>query len=340
MSTHSCDAPRMRSGLASLCVVLSVGCGSTADPNEDDASGTTQADEETSSTSGGEQASSTSGDGDESSTGGDESSTGDDPPTPMWGEPEALPTPDGACPTFQSGTLDFAPAETVGRQARVWVDPEAGGGGPLVFYWHGTGSNPLEAEYGLGQAGIDDILMRGGMVVAPVADPEAGQFPWYLVIGQEEDDLHLMDEIVGCAAQGPGIDASRIHSIGMSAGGLQTTQASIRRASYIASTVVYSGGLLDAATPSDAPDRPLSSMIYHGGPDDIVVISFQQTSERYKTYVDDRDGYSILCDHGGAHTIPDARIYSWQFMLDHPFGITPFPYDGALPEWVPDYCSE
>lgn len=317
-------------------------CQSDGGPTEDGASGSTGAAQGSSTTDEDPSSSSTTGGAPGSSEGGDaeSGSTGEPSPVPSWGEPDSLPSPDGACPTFESGTLEFAPGETGPRQARVWYDPEAGGGGPLVFYWHGTGSNPLEAEYGLGPAAIDDILMRGGMVVAPVHDPEAGQFPWYLVLSDREDDIHLMDEIVGCAAEGPGIDASRIHSIGMSAGGLQTTQASIRRASYIASVVTYSGGLLDPETPSDAPDRPFPAMIYYGGTDDIVVISFLQTSERYRSHIADRGGYSILCDHGGGHTIPDARDRSWQFMLDHPFDITPFPYQGNLPAWVPDYCVE
>lgn len=275
------------------------------------------------------------------SEGNDASSSSGEPiPDPMWGEPESLPTPDGACPSFESGTLEFAPGEVGPRQARVWFDPEAGGGGPLVFYWHGTGSNPMEAEFGLGQPAIDDILQRGGMVVAPVSDPEAGQFPWYLVLSELENDLHLMDEVVGCANEGPGIDASRIHSIGMSAGGLQTTQVSMRRASYIASVVTYSGGLLNPETPTDAPERSLAALIYHGGPDDIVVISFQQASERYETYIDTGGGYTLICNHGGGHVIPDERERSWQFMLDHPFDIRPFTYAGAVPQWVPEYCVE
>ncbi len=262
------------------------------------------------------------------------------PVVPSFGEPESLPMPDGACPTFETGTLEFEPAETGPRQAQIWYDPESGGGGPVVFYWHGTGSSPAEATFGLGQAAIDDILARGGMVVAPVSNPEAGQFPWFLVLGTEEDDVHLMDEIVGCAAAGPGVDPSRIHAIGMSAGGLQTSQVSIRRSAYIASVVVYSGGLLATDVPSDDPDRPFPAMIYHGGPDDIVIVSFQQASERYAQYVDDLGGYSLLCDHGGGHTIPDSRIYSWQFLLDHPFDVAPFPYQGQVPGWVPDECVE
>jgi len=327
--------------IALLAAFALVACQSDGDPMEGEASGSSGSAEGSTTDSSG--STTTGSDPGSSSSGGDEaesSSTGEPAPIPSWGEPDSLPEPDGACPTFESGTLEFAPGEIAPRQARVWYDPDAGGGGPLVFYWHGTGSNPMEAEYGLGQDAIDDILMRGGMVVAPVHDPEAGQFPWYLVLSQEEDDLHLMDEIVGCAAAGPGIDPSHIHSIGMSAGGLQTTQVSIRRASYIASVVTYSGGLLDPETPSDDPDRPFPAMIYHGGPDDVVVISFQQASERYQAHIAERGGYSIICNHGGGHTIPDARVLSWQFMLDHPFDIAPFPYQGNLPDWVPDYCME
>lgn len=333
----------MHSRIAALSLLVLFGCEGGGDPEEAGEGGSTGAVIGGTTTGEVEGTSSSSGTPDETSTGeipDDSSSSGEPPVEPMWGEPEALPTPDGPCPEFASGMLEFAPGEIEPRQARVWYDPDAGGGGPIVFYWHGTGSNPLEAEFGLGQAAIDDILMRGGMVVAPASDPESGQFPWFLVLGQQEDDLHLMDEIVGCAAEGPGIDPSRIHSLGMSAGGLQTSQASLRRASYLASVVTYSGGLLDPETPSDDPDRPFPALIYHGGPDDIVIISFQQASERYESYIDDRGGYTVICDHGGAHTIPDARVFSWQFLLDHPFGITPYPYDGQLPDWIPDYCAE
>lgn len=329
--------------ISAVSLLLLAGCGGDDDPSASGETGSTTSEAEGTGTTVDVDDASSSGDPDATSTGEvpeESSSSGEPPVEPMWGEPEALPTPDGPCPEFTSGVLDFAPGEIEPRQARVWYDPDAGGGGPIVFYWHGTGSNPLEAEFGLGQAAIDDILMRGGMVVAPVADPDAGQFPWYLVLGQQEDDLHLMDEIVGCAAAGPGIDPSRIHSLGMSAGGLQTSQASLRRASYMASVVTYSGGLLDPETPSDDPDRPFPALIYHGGPDDIVIISFQQASERYASYIDDRGGYTVMCDHGGAHTIPDARVFSWQFLLDHPFGITPYPYEGQLPDWIPDYCAE
>ncbi len=331
----------MRSGTVGLLVITLLGCGSTEeDPAADAGSSTTSSEEGGSTTELGSSSSSTGAVLESGSSDGGESSSSTGEPAPSFGEPESLPTPDGACPSFESGTLEFAPGETGPRSARVWVDPKAGGGGPLVFYWHGTGSNPLEAEFGIGQAGIDDILERGGMVVAPVADPEAGQFPWYLVLGQEEDDIHLMDEIVGCAAEGPGIDPSRIHALGMSAGGLQTSQVSMRRSSYIASVVTYSGGILNPEIVSDAPERPFPALIYHGGPEDIVVISFQQASERYRSHIESLGGYSVICDHGGAHTIPDARVYSWQFLLDHPFDIAPYPYQGALPGWIPEYCIE
>lgn len=342
----------MHARIAALLLLALFGCGGSSAPEgagdtgsttaTTDGTSTTDEVEETSSSPSTPDETGTSETPDESSSGdssSSDSSSGEPSPDP-WGEPEVLPTPDGPCPEFASGMLDFAPGETGPRQARLWYDPDAGGGGPIVFYWHATGSDPLEAEYGLGLEAIDDILTRGGMVVAPVSAPDSGQYPWFLVLGQQEDDLHLMDEIVGCAAGGPGIDPSRIHSIGMSAGGLQTSQASLRRASYLASVVTYSGGLLDSDTPSDDPDRPFPALIYHGGPEDFVNTSFQQTSERYASTVDAREGYTLLCNHGGAHTIPDARVFSWQFLFDHPFGIDPFPYESQLPDWVPDYCTE
>gem|GEM_PF-951256 len=149
---------------------------------------------------------------------------------PVRADP-ALPTASGACPSFDApATLSFSPAGIGTRQARIWVGPEAAGmDGPLVFYWHGAGGSPDQAPYVLADA-LTAITEAGGVVVAPVHDPEAGSLPWFLSTGSREDDLLLADEIVACAEAGVGIDDHRIHAIGFSAGALHTTQMTFRRA--------------------------------------------------------------------------------------------------------------
>ncbi|MBV1858292.1 MAG: hypothetical protein KUG77_07760 [Nannocystaceae bacterium] len=272
-------------------------------------------------------------------TGEEPTETGE-PTTGGEGPVPSLPTADGPCPEFVAGDLDFAPGETGPRRARVFFDPSAGGGGPLVFWFHGTGGSASDSDDALPEDDIAEIMAMGGMLVIPYADPAAGQFPWFLVLGDRQDDLDLMDEIVGCAAAGPGIDPRRIHAAGFSAGGLHTSQAALRRASYVASTVPISGGVYSTGTPSDAPDQVISAMIFHGGASDVAGgLGFQMSSELFQQAVDARGGYTLMCNHGQGHFYLSEREFAWDFMLAHPFGTEPSPFESERPRWVPSFCE-
>jgi len=245
-----------------------------------------------------------------------------------------LPEPTGACPeTFANGRVTVSPEGIAPREVQVWIgDAAAELDGPLVFYWHGTGSRPEEAEYGLGPDTMEAILAAGGMVVAPIRDPEAGDFPWYLTAGTGDDDLRVADEVVACAMETVGIDPMRIHSIGMSAGGLHTTQMGYRRSSYIASVVAYSGGLyLPRLPPIEDPANRFSALMFHGGESDVVIIGFEDATERYHADLTARGHVAFICDHGSGHTIPTAaRASVWAFFQAHPFGAES-PWSEGLP---------
>jgi predicted esterase len=323
----------LRLSVASI-LALTLACGTPgAEPDTESTSddGTT-ASGTTGSTSTGETPTST---GEAPTSTGSTGDTGGEPVMPTM-----LPAPTGTCPTLAAGDITFAPAGVEPRVVRLWMsDAAATMDGPLVFYWHGTGSKPDEALYGLGKDYIDQVVAQGGIVVAPFHDPAAGDFPWWLVVGEKEDDLLLADEVLACAIDQVGVDVRRIHTAGMSAGGLQTAQMSFRRSGYIASAAPYSGGYL-VAPPSQDPSNPLAAMIFHGGKDDIVVISFEEASNRYKTGIEERGGFAFICDHGLGHTIPqDAQASVWKFFYDHPFGTRPSPYEDALPGGFPGYCA-
>lgn len=247
-----------------------------------------------------------------------------------------LPTAAGTCPDFSAaGTVTVSPAGTGPRQVRVIASDAATAlDGPLVFYWHGAGGSPAEAEYALGTAALAAVLDAGGIVVAPVHDPAAGSLPWFLSIGSREDDLFVADEVVACAEATAGIDEHRIHAIGFSAGALHTTQMSFRRASYLASVVTYSGGLLNPRTPPplDAPDARFAAMMLHGGPDDVVVVAFEETTANYLTVVRRNGHFGFVCAHGLGHTVPPAaRDGAWAFLDAHRYGVQPPPYASGLP---------
>lgn len=251
-----------------------------------------------------------------------------------------IPTPSGPCPELVEGTVTFAPAGIPERDVRIYVGDEAeSADGPLVFYWHGTGSSPMEAQYGLGNA-MSVILAEGGLVAAPYHDPDAGTWPWFLTVGSgPEDDLLVADEVLACAIETVGVDLRRIHSIGMSAGGLQTAQMSYRRSGYLASVVTYSGGRL-GDPPLQEENNPFPAMIVHGGPGDVAVVSFQELSESYRDDLRARGHFAFICDHGGGHVIaPDIRVPAGQFFAAHPFGTVPSPYEDGLPDGFPAYCA-
>jgi len=151
-----------------------------------------------------------------------------------------IPAPTGTCPTLAPGDVTFAPAGIPPRKVKLAFDPAKVGHGELVFYWYATGSGTAEAAYSLG-ATLNAITAAGGIVATPYADSTAGQFEWFIVNGSaKQDDFLVADEVVGCFAQAHLIDTNQIHSMGMSAGALQTTALSFIRASYVASVATYS----------------------------------------------------------------------------------------------------
>jgi predicted esterase len=143
--------------------------------------------------------------------------------------------------------------------------------------------------------------------------------------------------VIGCAQEKIGIDPRRVHSLGFSAGALFTSQLSFARSSYIASVATYSGG--GSAAPEDASNK-FPAMIFFGGPNDMVVVNFQEQSQIYLDALRGNGQFAFLCNHGRGHSIPaDAAPNVVKFFLDHPFGTNPSPYASGLPAGFPAYCT-
>jgi len=252
--------------------------------------------------------------------------------------PKALPKPTKPCPAITEGQLTF-----LGVTVRIWVGSKpATTKGPLVFYWHGTGSSPNETVFGLGQKNIDAIKAQGGLVAAPkgptvLTGVQTGGIVW------TAGDFALADDILACAIQQVGIDLRRIHSAGMSAGGLHTAQMSYTRSGYLASVTTYSGGLIPILPPppSQDPANKLAAMIMHGGDkDQLGTFSFKLSSERYLKDLTSKGQFAFICDHGQGHWLaPGGGAAVWRFFQDHPFGTTPSPYKAGLPAGIPSYCT-
>jgi len=258
------------------------------------------------------------------------------------GSAPTLPSPTGTCPTFANGMVTFSPAGIPARGAQVYMSSAAKTmHGPLIVYWYATGSSTAEVAYSLG-ATLATIEAAGGIVVAPQADPNAGQFEWYMVNGSTKlDDFLVADEIVACAAKTTGVDTTHIHSMGMSAGALQTTAMSFMRSAYLASVVTYSGGMPPGFTPpNEDPANKFAALVFDGGStDDVFGVNFQAASQTYYTTLKSAGHFAAICDHGMGHAIPTAAAPSVAlFFQANGFGVYPSPYASGLPASFPSYC--
>jgi predicted esterase len=253
-----------------------------------------------------------------------------------------FPTASGTCPDLtHPGMVTVSPSGIAARPVQIWVsDAAAAMDGPFVFVWHGAGGSPSDATYILGDA-LAAIVDQGGIVVAPTHDPANVQLPWYLDTTSREDDLFVADEILACAHDSIGFDPLRVHSVGFSAGALHTAQMSFRRASYLASVVTYSGGLVNPHPPMrDAPDARFAAMALYGGADDVVIVSFQTASQNYLRAMEAAGDFGFLCNHGMGHTVPAAaRASAWAFLDAHRYGQLPRAYASGLPADFYSYCA-
>ncbi|MGH7271738.1 MAG: hypothetical protein ACREJ3_15005, partial [Polyangiaceae bacterium] len=109
---------------------------------------------------------------------------------------------------------------TIGAQVWGGSPSTSGSGGPLILYWHGTGSSPS------GEIPIafdtTALAAEGGLIVGFVASSRTGTTTgntgdnvWY------QSDAAFADQVVACAIANYHIDPRRIHTAGYSAGGLQ-----------------------------------------------------------------------------------------------------------------------
>jgi hypothetical protein len=230
-----------------------------------------------------------------------------------------------------------------GQDVTVWSGDPAKGPGPLLIYWYATGSSPSEVLTGVGQAQITKILAEGGVIAAQnkttAAGATTGNSVWYT------GDAPIADEVVACAVKNQNIDVRRISSLGYSAGALQTTYMWFARSGYVASVISYSGGEdgSDQVTMQD-PAHPPAAVVAHGakGLDVYGTFDFSVASAAWESDIVAAHGFAIDCDDGGQHgdftlrsSIAPEAI---QFLMDHPYGVSPEPYT-TLPATWPSYCT-
>jgi len=260
---------------------------------------------------------------DASGTGG-ATSTGPEP---------KIPDAPASCPVLQTGTVQFQ-----GKGVELWVGTkQTDKKGTVLFYWHGTGSVAAEAA-ALMQNEINEITADGGIVASFTSTvgtgTNTGNFVWYT------DDFISADQILACAIQQLNIDTHRIYSAGCSAGGLQAGAMAVVRSSYIAAVMTNSGGSLLHVW--EDPTHIPAIITAHGSCADKVIVSFNDVSHNTDTLFNKAGGVAVDCNHGKGHCGAPADLITaqWQFLKDHPFGVSPDPYAGGLPASFPTYCEQ
>jgi predicted esterase len=250
--------------------------------------------------------------------------------------PTMLPPTPPDCPTLATGVMMIGALEF-----HLWVGARSDAQkGPILIYFHGTGGTGASASRAIPQATIDEVLSEGGIVLSPsgttAVGATTGNLVWYT------GDFDVVDQAVGCAIDQLNIDTRRIYVTGSSAGGLQAGVMAYQRSGYIAASVPDSGGIVFPG--QDAQQDPMhlpAVMTLHGAMgDDVVLVDFATQSLVLDRGVVAKGGFAIDCDHGGGHVAspPDLDAAGWQFMKDHPFGVSPWPYAAGLPDSFPEYC--
>lgn len=258
---------------------------------------------------------------------------------PLGPAPLAAPSA-GSCPAIVASGLVELKSNGRDREAYVYVpDGDDGEDAPIVFFWHPLGASArLMVQYFDFQIFADAHEM---IFVLPEATPDA-PYEWGFWLDDGGDDAVLYDDLRTCLVQELGADARRVHTAGVSAGGLWSTWLTLHRADTLASSLVMSGGTGQVVY-YHPPAEPIPVLVMWGGPSDTYdnggfQVDFHLQSMAFSEALQ-ADGHLVVeCEHDDGHTIPvDGISTLWSWPLPHVYG-EPSPFEGGDLSELPDYC--
>jgi dienelactone hydrolase len=265
-----------------------------------------------------------------SNRGDDDDSASDDDDAPAW----PVPLYDGTCPQFTDGLNEDFLSSGNNRQFRLAL-PDNPDGAPVIFAWHWLGGSAQQAmdwlEFG-------ELPQSENVIVVA---PESDGYPSEWRFDQESDnnpDATLFEDILACLVEQWDVDLGRVHTTGMSAGGLWSTWMILNRSEWLASAAPMSGGVLSNYYTS--PTDPIPVMLIWGGPTDVYgSFSFDLASKDFSEDLQGDGHFVVECDHGSGHVPPDSpATLAWDFFSEHPKA-EDSPWEAGLPTHLPSFCS-
>ncbi len=257
---------------------------------------------------------------------------GADPSEPAPVEDSAPEACDDEARCLFEGTNSFGAGNDAREvEVRLPAEPQ---GAPVIFVWHYLHGTPRAM---LKWMGTDALVDAGYIVLAPASRAVPG-VEWQ-VTGKPEGnpDVELFDALAEAVASQYATDTTRVYATGFSAGGLFTSYLTMHRATALAATAPFSGGVPTSMYSSPATALPV--MLTWGGESDIYGgFSFADASEEFATALVE-DGHEVVtCLHTAGHWLPpEAEAHALAFFDDHG-GEGDLPWSGA-PEHVPAGCE-
>ncbi|MEW5742680.1 MAG: hypothetical protein AB1938_27430 [Myxococcota bacterium] len=283
-------------------------------------------------------------------------------------QPPPLPSySGGVCPTLNGGPTRAQGTNTGfqsagdARDFYLLVPPGCSTAQPcpVVFgyHWLNASGNSVVEDADLESA----ILQYRFIAVVPEnlmnGSNKAYTFDWpFVEVMNAPKELRLFEDILACVGQQFGVDASRVHVFGASAGGLWTTYLSTTpTVDRVASVLVVSGGLGEVLGVWSIPFVPqpnkFPAFIIWGGPTDWLGVDFHRASQRYRDALRADSHAVVACTHTEGHKIPPfpqpadgGTLFAgfWDFFRDHPYGLPPgvSPWQtSGIPATLPSYCA-
>ena len=236
---------------------------------------------------------------------------------------------------------------------------------PVVFTWHGLQQSALDVRPFMA-AHVDDPG-RPFVAVTPEDTDVLLKTPvgelnvdWDVFDAEEgSKEVALFDAVLDCVDQRWGVDEDRVHSVGVSLGGVVTNYLGAARGEQLASVVSFSGAywsnpahddpILDLWVdwPEPQTGGQYAQLMAHGGDADRATIygtlnvDFQKWARQDAAFLHDKGHRVVLCDHGEGHFVPEALRGApvLEFLFDHPRGGQPSTWSEELPMSMPAYCE-